>query len=315
MGIADPERRYLSYPHELSGGMRQRVMIAIAIAAKPRLLIADEPTTALDVTTQAQILELLARLRTEHDMAVLLVSHDFGVIAQVCDRLAVMYGGHIVETGMVRTLYTRPEHPYTKALLESVPSLESAGSAQRRAAIPGQPPELTETAAGLRVRAALPRSRGRSARRSRWRSSRSGPSTRRRVRSGRRAAGGGGSAPDQGAGLVNAAPLLEAEGIVKEFGLRRSRVEMLRGTLPGHRAVDDVSLHARARRDARHRRRLGERQDDARPLPDPARGAGRRARSDSTARTCSRPRDVSCASSAGACRWSSRTRTRRSTRA
>jgi oligopeptide/dipeptide ABC transporter ATP-binding protein len=148
VGIPDPERRYLSYPHELSGGMRQRVMIAIAIAAKPRLLIADEPTTALDVTTQAQILELLARLRQEHDMAVLLVSHDFGVIAQVCDRLAVMYGGYVLETGMVRTLYSRAEHPYTRALLESVPSLESAGSAQRRPAIPGQPPELTETLPG-----------------------------------------------------------------------------------------------------------------------------------------------------------------------
>jgi oligopeptide/dipeptide ABC transporter ATP-binding protein len=148
VGIPDPARRYLSYPHELSGGMRQRVMIAIALAAKPRLLIADEPTTALDVTTQAQILELLARLRREHDMAVLLVSHDFGVIAQVCDRLAVMYGGHVVETGTVGTLYSRPEHPYTRALLESVPSLESAGSAQRRAAIPGQPPELTEILPG-----------------------------------------------------------------------------------------------------------------------------------------------------------------------
>jgi oligopeptide/dipeptide ABC transporter ATP-binding protein len=148
VGIEDPARRYLSYPHELSGGMRQRVMIAIAISARPRLLIADEPTTALDVTTQAQILELLARLRREHDMAVLLVSHDFGVIAQVCDRLAVMYGGHVVETGTVGTLYARPEHPYTRALLESVPSLESAGSAQRRPAIPGQPPELSEVLPG-----------------------------------------------------------------------------------------------------------------------------------------------------------------------
>jgi oligopeptide/dipeptide ABC transporter ATP-binding protein len=123
-------------------------MIAIAIAAKPRLLIADEPTTALDVTTQAQILELLARLRREHDMAVLLVSHDFGVIAQVCDRLAVMYGGHIVETGTVETIYKRPEHPYTRALLESVPALESGGRAQRRAAIPGRPPELAEVLPG-----------------------------------------------------------------------------------------------------------------------------------------------------------------------
>src|SRR5207248_6960354 len=105
VGISDPERRALSYPHEFSGGMRQRVMIALATASRPRLLLADEPTTALDVTTQAQILALLLRLRDERGMAVLLVSHDFGVIAQVCDRVAVMYGGHIVETGPIATIY------------------------------------------------------------------------------------------------------------------------------------------------------------------------------------------------------------------
>jgi oligopeptide/dipeptide ABC transporter ATP-binding protein len=148
VGIPDPPRRFLSYPHELSGGMRQRVMIAMAMAAKPRMLIADEPTTALDVTTQAQILQLLLRLRREHAMAVVLVSHDFGVIAQVCDRVAVMYGGHIVETAPVETIYNRPEHPYTKALLESVPALESAGRRARRQAIPGQPPELSEQLEG-----------------------------------------------------------------------------------------------------------------------------------------------------------------------
>jgi oligopeptide/dipeptide ABC transporter ATP-binding protein len=148
VGIPDPPRRYLAYPHELSGGMRQRVMIAMAMAAKPRMLIADEPTTALDVTTQAQILELLLRLRREHDMAVVLVSHDFGVIAQVCDRVAVMYGGHIVETASFETIYRRPEHPYTRALLESVPELESAGRSVRRPGIPGSPPELGETLPG-----------------------------------------------------------------------------------------------------------------------------------------------------------------------
>jgi oligopeptide/dipeptide ABC transporter ATP-binding protein len=153
VGIPDPPRRYLAYPHELSGGMRQRVMIAMAMAAKPRMLIADEPTTALDVTTQAQILELLLRLRREHDMAVVLVSHDFGVIAQVCDRVAVMYGGHVVETAPVQTIYHRPEHPYTRALLESVPAIESAGRRERRQAIPGQPPELSEQAAGCVFRA------------------------------------------------------------------------------------------------------------------------------------------------------------------
>ena len=121
VGIPDPERRALAYPHELSGGMRQRVMIALATASQPRLLLADEPTTALDVTTQAQILALLQRLRTEQQMSVLLVSHDFGVIAQVCDRVAVMYGGYIVETAPIATIYTAAEHPYTRALLRSVP--------------------------------------------------------------------------------------------------------------------------------------------------------------------------------------------------
>ena len=148
VGIPDPERRILAYPHELSGGMRQRVMIALATASRPRLLLADEPTTALDVTTQAQILALMQRLRTEREMAVLLVSHDFGVIAQVCDRVAVMYGGHIVETGPIATIYNDAEHPYTRALLESVPELESAGVARRRPGIAGTPPELTDVLSG-----------------------------------------------------------------------------------------------------------------------------------------------------------------------
>jgi oligopeptide/dipeptide ABC transporter ATP-binding protein len=148
VGIPDPERRALSYPHELSGGMRQRVMIALATASRPRLLLADEPTTALDVTTQAQILALLQRLRAERGMAVLIVSHDFGVIAQVCDRVAVMYGGHVVETAPVATIYEQAEHPYTRALLESVPELESAGRSVRRSGIPGTPPELTDHVAG-----------------------------------------------------------------------------------------------------------------------------------------------------------------------
>jgi oligopeptide/dipeptide ABC transporter ATP-binding protein len=148
VGIRDPERRALSYPHELSGGMRQRVMIALATASRPRLLLADEPTTALDVTTQAQILALLLRLRAERGMAVLLVSHDFGVIAQVCDRVAVMYAGHVVETGPMETLYTNPQHPYTRALLESVPELESAGRRTRRPGIAGVPPELTDVLPG-----------------------------------------------------------------------------------------------------------------------------------------------------------------------
>jgi oligopeptide/dipeptide ABC transporter ATP-binding protein len=148
VGIEDPERRYRAYPHELSGGMAQRVMIAIATASSPRLMLADEPTTALDVTTQAQILKLLGQMRAEEGMAMLLVSHDFGVIAQACDRVAVMYGGHIVETGPVETIYHNPEHPYTRALLNSVPELDSAGNVQRRAALAGHPPELSEVIPG-----------------------------------------------------------------------------------------------------------------------------------------------------------------------
>ena len=148
VGIPDPQRRALAYPHELSGGMRQRIMIALATASQPRLLVADEPTTAHDVTTQAQILALLERLRREQGMSVLLVSHDFGVIAQVCDRVAVMYGGHVVETGSLTTLYDDPQHPYTRALLSSVPSLHAAGRTKRRTGIPGQPPDLVELPSG-----------------------------------------------------------------------------------------------------------------------------------------------------------------------
>jgi oligopeptide/dipeptide ABC transporter ATP-binding protein len=148
VGIPDPERRALSYPHEFSGGMRQRVMIALATASQPRLLLADEPTTALDVTTQAQILDLLTRLSRERQMAVLLVSHDFGVIAQVCDRVAVMYGGYIVESAPVAAVYRGAEHPYTRGLLESVPRIEAAGRATRLPTIRGVPPDPTETLPG-----------------------------------------------------------------------------------------------------------------------------------------------------------------------
>jgi oligopeptide/dipeptide ABC transporter ATP-binding protein len=148
VGIEDPERRYRSYPHELSGGMCQRVMIAIATASSPRLMLADEPTTALDVTTQTQILKLLAQMCAEQGMAMLLVSHDFGVIAQACDRVAVMYGGHVVESGPVETIYHEPEHPYTRALLNSVPELDSAGNVRRRAALAGHPPELSDVIPG-----------------------------------------------------------------------------------------------------------------------------------------------------------------------
>ena len=148
VGIVDPERSYNSYPHELSGGMSQRVMIALATASHPHLLLADEPTTALDVTTQAQILRLLNEMRKEEGMTMLLVSHDFGVIAEVCDRVAVMYGGHVVETGPTDAIYHDPQHPYTRALLDSIPDLDSAGGATRRSPISGYPPELSDVIPG-----------------------------------------------------------------------------------------------------------------------------------------------------------------------
>jgi peptide/nickel transport system ATP-binding protein len=149
VGIPAPEERARSYPHQLSGGMRQRVMIAMALVCGPDLLIADEPTTALDVTVQAQILELLARLQKERGMAVLLITHDLGVVAETCQDVVVMYAGQVVEQAQVGTLLSRPRHPYTAGLLRSVPSFGGAaaaggggeGSARRRLPeIPGTVP-------------------------------------------------------------------------------------------------------------------------------------------------------------------------------
>jgi oligopeptide/dipeptide ABC transporter ATP-binding protein len=140
VGIPAPERRVRDYPHQFSGGMRQRILIAMAVALGPRLLIADEPTTALDVTVQAQILELVDRLRRELGMGVLLITHDLGVAAEIADRVAVMYAGRIVETGTVTEILDEPAHPYTAALLRSVPDLEQPGDRLRP--IPGSPPNL-----------------------------------------------------------------------------------------------------------------------------------------------------------------------------
>jgi oligopeptide/dipeptide ABC transporter ATP-binding protein len=138
VGIGAPERRLGQYPHELSGGLRQRVMIAMALACRPKLLIADEPTTALDVTIQAQILELLVRLRDELGMAILLITHDLGVIAEYTDEVAVMYAGKLVERAGVRRLFEAPRHPYTTGLLRSMPRL--AGAAGPLPTIPGTVP-------------------------------------------------------------------------------------------------------------------------------------------------------------------------------
>jgi len=138
--IPEAERRMGNYPHEMSGGMRQRVMIAIALLNRPDLLIADEPTTALDVTTQAQILALMRELRAEFGMAVLLITHALGVVAEMADRVAVMYAGRVVETAPVEEIFANPRHPYTRGLLASIPDLAEIGS--RLATIPGTVPNL-----------------------------------------------------------------------------------------------------------------------------------------------------------------------------
>lgn len=146
VGLPAPEARLASYPHELSGGMRQRVSIAMALANDPEVIIADEPTTALDVTVQAQILALLDELRRERGLAIIFITHDFGVVAQLCDRVAVMYAGRIVEQGRTDDILQTPAHPYTVKLMECVPEL---GAGQRRlAAIPGLPPVVDRLPAG-----------------------------------------------------------------------------------------------------------------------------------------------------------------------
>jgi peptide/nickel transport system ATP-binding protein len=155
VGISDPARRARDYPHQLSGGMRQRVMIAIAISCAPRVLIADEPTTALDVTIQAGILDLLRTLRARHGMAVLLITHDLGVVAEHADEVAIMYAGRIVEQAATERVLREPIHPYTQALLRSMPVL---GVRRRRLeAIPGQVPDLLRLPRGCAFRERCPR--------------------------------------------------------------------------------------------------------------------------------------------------------------
>jgi oligopeptide/dipeptide ABC transporter ATP-binding protein len=148
VGIAEPERRLRDYPHQLSGGMRQRVMIAMALACHPKLLIADEPTTALDVTIQQQILELLLDLREELGMAIVIITHNMGVVAEMADRVIVMYAGRIVERAPVGELFDRPAHPYTRGLLESIPSL--ADERDRLKTIPGTLPNPAALPPGCR---------------------------------------------------------------------------------------------------------------------------------------------------------------------
>jgi oligopeptide transport system ATP-binding protein len=147
VGIPSPRDRMKQYPHEFSGGMRQRVMIAIAICCDPKLLIADEPTTALDVTIQAQILELMKDLKDKLNTSIILITHDLGVVANLCNRINVMYGGLIAETGSTRDIFYNPRHPYTWGLLKSIPN-PNRENKERLLPIPGQPPDLLKPPMG-----------------------------------------------------------------------------------------------------------------------------------------------------------------------
>ena len=156
VGINEPEKRLKQYPHELSGGMRQRAMIAVAMCCNPKLLIADEPTTALDVTIQAQIMELMADMQKRFSTATILITHDLGVIASVCTRVMVMYGGKIMKEGSVDDIFYRPAHPYTEGLLRSVPN-DGTGSKEKLIPIPGSPPDLMNPPAGCPFTARCPK--------------------------------------------------------------------------------------------------------------------------------------------------------------
>ena len=147
VGIPSPEERYNNYPHEFSGGMRQRAIIAMALSCEPELLIADEPTTALDVTIQAQILELLMELKEKMDTSIILITHDLGVVANTCNRVIVMYGGLIMEEGTVDDIFYNPMHPYTKGLLQSLPKKDTK-ERQRLVPIRGNPPDLSKAIEG-----------------------------------------------------------------------------------------------------------------------------------------------------------------------
>jgi len=156
VGIPAPEKRYNEYPHQLSGGMRQRVMIAMAISCDPKLLIADEPTTALDVTIQAQILDLMRKLQKDFGAGMILITHDLGVVAEMCQEVVVMYAGRIVEYGTVEDIFYRPKHPYTRGLLDSIPHFETGQKLQELKTIKGLVPSLLKLPVGCRFQDRCP---------------------------------------------------------------------------------------------------------------------------------------------------------------
>ena len=235
-------QRFHEHPHKLSGGMRQRAMIAMALACEPRLLIADEPTTALDVTIQAQILDLMQRLQRETGTAIILITHDLGVVAEVADEVVVMYAGRVVERAPARALFEEPQHPYTVGLLGSIPRLQ--GEPRRLASIEGQVPEPPAHAAGLPLRRALPVRRHKVPQRA---AAAARPGRRSRVgllesaAGCRRVAGASGRC-----GHRMSTPLLQVQGLVKHFPVRRGLFGRVTGAVArGGRRGPSCSTPAR----------------------------------------------------------------------
>ena len=313
VGIPRAKDRLNDYPFQFSGGMRQRVMIAIALSCDPKLILADEPTTALDVTIQAQILELIQRLSDEFETAVLMITHDLGIAAGMCDRVNVMYAGRIVETGTVDELFENPRMPYAWGLLDSLPRIDDIRGDRLRT-IEGLPPLLINAARRVPVRAALPvRARHLPA-------GRAGADAREARRS--RCALLGDRArwvdrmtvtmPEVGSVPAAAAAATSSRSRTSRSTSRSGRASSRpqrhgQGGRRGH-------LRGPPGRDARPGRRVGLRQEHDRSGDDPAARCDRRARSGSTGSTSASSRASPCARCAGGCRSSSRTRTGRSTR-
>ena len=298
VGVPFAERRVDQYPHEFSGGMRQRAMIAMAIANDPSVLIADEPTTALDVTIQAQIVEVLKAAREETHASIILITHDLGLIAELADRVVVMYAGRVVELGDVYTIFNSPRHPYTLGLLNSLARLD--GDQEWLHPIPGQPPSLIAPPPGCAFHPRCELSQGRDALPHRGPAAalvqrcrgarvdvplRRGAGRRRGVPGDVAATVRERGADDERASRRPAATgtsLLRVEGLVKHFPIKAG---LLKHTVGQVQAVDGVDLDDSSGRDAGRGRRVRLRQDDARPNDHEAARADRRVGSSSTART------------------------------
>ena len=262
VGIPDARRRLDSYPHEFSGGMRQRAMIAIALAPQPKLLLADEPTTALDVTIQDQILKLLLRLKDDLGMSIVIVTHDLGVVAETCDRVAVMYAGRVMETGPIETVFDAPGHAYTLGLMRSVPDARYAR--EKLASIPGSPPEPGRLPPGCRFHPRCGFGTGACTLRAPPLMPLA-PRARLGLHPCRSRAG-----RVDGGDMIGEA-LLRADDLAKHFTVRRGLLALLSGTPPlAVRALNGASLAVHRGETPGDRRGVGLRQVDLGPGPRPS---------------------------------------------